>query len=88
MNQEPIRVTWIEQAHVTPPNEIFEHPTKEDWDVYNKMVQESKTRKYGNIIDFTTSIFGITKAIIDSGDNKIVKININKLTVVHKKKKK
>lgn len=88
MLQEPIRVTWIEQIHVTPPNEYCENPTKEDWDIYAKMVQESKTRKYGNIIDFTTSIFGITKAIIDSGDNKIVKVNINKLTVIHKKKKK
>lgn len=81
-----IKVTWLE---------VIYRPHIDRWMPYigehivHKYNRERKIelRKYGRVIDFTTNIFGKTFAIIDSGDNKIVKIPIKKLTVVHNKKK-
>ena len=88
MLDKEIKVTWIEEKHITVPMEYTECAIKEDWAACEKAKQKSKIRHTGVIIDFVTNILGTTKAIIDSGDNKIVKVPINKLTVIHKPKKK
>lgn len=86
MINKEIKVCWIEYKYMPSIERwmpfIGEHIVHK----YNEEKIKSKVRKNGTIIDFTTNIFGKTKAIIDSGDNKIVKININKLQVVHKHK--
>lgn len=87
MLKEDIRVSWLEKGKVIPPCAYNENPTKAEWDKYYEEVNNKTVRKCGTIIDFTTSIFGNTKAIIDSGDNKIVKVPIEKLMVLHSKKK-
>ena len=88
MITEEVRVTWLDERKVTPPTDYINNPTKEDWDAYEKAKDNATVRKHGIVLDFVTNTFGGTKAIISSGDNKIVKVPIEKLTVIHKAKKK
>lgn len=86
LNKE-VKVTWLTTVY---------RPSIDRWLPY---IGEALLRKYnkyrvlqqrhvGVIIAITNNIFGKTYAIIDSGDNKIVKMPIRKLTVLHNKKKK
>lgn len=88
MIENRIKVCWIEEKYIPSPIETKNLVTEKDWSNYKKELERTTIRKYGYIIDFITNIFGKTKAIIDSGDNKIVKINIEKLVVVHDKSNK
>lgn len=87
MIEDRIKVCWNETKYVPTVLDDNYYPTDDDVRFCNKHLKKTIIKKYGYIVDYTTSIFGITKAIIDSGDNKIVKVNINKLTVIHKSKK-
>jgi len=84
MINKEIRVTWVEFKPVLSP----ENPTESELEVYRDALEKSKIRQYGTILDFVTGFFSGTKAIIDCGNNKIVKVPIEKLTVVRKPKKK
>lgn len=85
MLNKDIKVSWKERIYKAPIEKWIPYiGTK----IYESYIRESiSVRKYGTIVDFTTNIFGKTYAIIDSGDNKIVKISIEKLIVQHNKKK-
>lgn len=80
-----IKVTWLERKYQAPIERWMPYIGEHIVHKYNN--QRVELRKYGRVIDVTTNIFGKTYAIIDSGDNKIVKIPIKKLVVVHNKKK-
>lgn len=80
-----IKVTWLERKYQPPIERWMPYIGEHIVHKYNN--QRVELRKYGRVIDVTTNIFGKTYAIIDSGDNKIVKIPIKKLVVVHNKKK-
>ena len=84
LNKE-IKVTWKERTYKAPIEKWIPYiGTK----IYEAYIQECAIiRKQGTIVDFTKNLFGKTFAIIDSGDNKIIKLPINKLTVLHSKKK-
>lgn len=88
MLEENIKVSWIEKRNVSYPLDYNSTPTKEDWEAYDEAVRKATIKKQGTIIAFQKGFFGDTYAIINSGDNKIVRININKLTVIHQKKEK
>lgn len=88
MLEENIKVSWIEEKHITMPCEYNSNPTKEDWEAYNEAIRKARIKKQGTIIAFQKGFFGSTYAIINSGDNKIVRVNIDKLTVIHQKKEK
>lgn len=81
-----IKVTWLEVIYKPHIDRWLPYIGYKLLNKYNKQ-RKIELRKYGKVIDVTTNIFGKTFAIIDSGDNKIVKIPINKLVVVHNKKK-
>ena len=77
MLNKDIKVCWC----------VYKHPIKRLFPFVNDIIKY-KFYKQGTIVDFTTNIFGITYAIIDTGDNKVIKLKLNKLTVLHNKKKK
>lgn len=81
-----IKVTWLEVIYKPHIDRWLPYIGHKLLTKYNKQ-RKVELRKYGRVIDITTNIFGKTYAIIDSGDNKIVKIPIKKLLVVHNKKK-
>ena len=81
-----IKVTWVEVMYRPHIDRWLPYIGYKLLTKYNKH-RKVELRKYGRVIDVTTNLFGKSFAIIDSGDNKIVKIPIKKLTVVHNKKK-
>ena len=79
-----VKVEWIEHKHVVSPEEYTSCPTKEDYDAYIKALKESEIKHQGEIIDFVNTFFEGTKAIIESTDRKLYRININDLKIVEK----
>lgn len=84
LNKE-IKVTWKERVYRGHIERWIPFIGTKIYEAY--VTQPPVIRKQGTIVDFTTNIFGKTFAIIDSGDNKIVKISIDKLIVFHNKKR-
>lgn len=87
MITEEIKVTWIEERDVPEPQTYNSNPTSKDIKDYVDACKKSRIRQQGVIVDFIKSLFGTVYAIVNTGDNKIVKVDINKLTVIHKPKK-
>ena len=86
MLNKDIKVSWRERLYIGHIERWIPFIGTKLYEAY--VTQPPVVKKYGNIVDFTTNIFGKTYAIIDSGDNKIVKIPIEKLIVYHNNKKK
>lgn len=84
LNKE-IKVTWKEKLYRGHIEKWIPFIGAKIYEAY--VTQPPVIRKQGYIVDFITNIFGKTFAIIDSGDNKIVKLPIDKLTVLHNKKR-
>lgn len=85
MLNKDIKVSWKERLYIGHIEKWIPFIGTKIYEAY--VTQPPVARKCGTIVDFTTNIFGKTFAIIDSGDNKIVKIPIEKLLVLHNKKK-
>ena len=79
-----IKVEWIEHKYVIPPEEYTSYPTQKDYDDYTKALEKATIKHQGEIIDFVNTFFGGTKAIIESTDRKLYRVNINNLKVIEK----
>ena len=79
-----IKVEWTEHRYVIPPEKYTPYPTQEDYDTYAKALVKATVKHQGEIIDFVNTFFGGTKAIIESTDRKLYRININNLKVIEK----
>lgn len=77
-----VKVSWVEERYITPPDKYNPYATKEDWDYYFEEVKKAKTEIKGIVIDIIDSLFSESKAIIKGEDNKIHKISISELNVI------
>ena len=79
-----IKVEWIEHKYVVSPEGYTSISTQEDYNTYIKALEEEEVKHQGEIIDFVNTFFGGTKAIIESTDRKLYRINIDNLKVIEK----
>lgn len=81
-----IKVSWIETKDINVPDYVNSIPTKEEVDNYKNELRASECKKYGTIVEFLPGALTNVIAVIITEDNKIIKKNINYLTVENDKK--
>lgn len=79
-----IKVEWIEHKYVISPEKFIPGSTQENYVIQAKALKEVTVKHQGEIIDFVNTFFGGTKAIIESTDRKLYRINIDNLKIIEK----